>query len=366
MARAASENFPVASRLLPAPLRAHLLAIYGFARLVDELGDDEPGDRLAALDWLEVELDRAFAGTASHPLLAELQPTIAECGLPREPFERLIEANRIDQRVPSYETWHDLLGYCHLSADPVGELVLHVFGAATPERIALSDAICTALQLTEHWQDVREDLARARVYLPLEDLARVGCTIDDLVAPCVGPRLRAVLALVAGRTARLFGAASRWSRPCTAGAARRRRLCRRRPRRARRDRARGLRGARRLPPAHAAAHRRGDRPRAGARRRRMSEAARRHCAQVTREQAANFYYGMRLLGPDKRAALFAVYAFARRIDDIGDGALATERKRELLEREAQRCARPRTAISCWARSPTRGERFGLPSARCST
>jgi squalene synthase HpnC len=204
MARAATENFPVASRLLPARLRTHLRAIYGFARLVDELGDEAPGDRLAALDWLSDELDRAFTDTATHPLLRALAPTIAACGLSREPFARLIEANRVDQRIGSYDTWSALLAYCHLSADPVGELVLQVFGAATPERIALSNAICTALQLTEHWQDVREDLARARVYVPLEDLARHGCSIEDLAAERVSERLRRVLALEAARTAALF------------------------------------------------------------------------------------------------------------------------------------------------------------------
>jgi squalene synthase HpnC len=204
MARAATENFPVASRLLPARLRTHLLAIYGFARLVDELGDEAPGDRLAALDWLSDELDRAFTDTATHPLLQALAPTIMACGLSREPFARLIEANRVDQRIGSYDTWSALLAYCHLSADPVGELVLQVFGAATPERIALSNAVCTALQLTEHWQDIREDLARARVYVPLEDLARHGCSIEDLAAERVSERLRRVLALEAARTAALF------------------------------------------------------------------------------------------------------------------------------------------------------------------
>src|SRR5271166_6324656 len=150
MARADSENFPVASRLLPRRVRSHLLAIYGFARLADELGDSAPGDRLAALDWLEQELDRAFQGSAEHPLLARLTPTLRECSLPREPFERLIEANRVDQRVERYLTWEQLRGYCALSADPVGELVLGVLGMATPECIALSDSICTALQLAEH------------------------------------------------------------------------------------------------------------------------------------------------------------------------------------------------------------------------
>ena len=204
MARAPTENFTVASRLLPSSLRAHLLAIYGFARLVDELGDEAPGDRLAELDWLEQEVDRAFAGTAEHPLLRALTPTIAECGLAREPFERLIEANRLDQRAHSYETWRDLYDYCDLSANPVGELVLSVFGVATRERVAQSDAICTALQLTEHWQDVREDRARARVYIPLEVLARAGATIDDLGAATVGPALRRALAACTARTAQLF------------------------------------------------------------------------------------------------------------------------------------------------------------------
>jgi squalene synthase HpnC len=199
MARARSENFPVASRALPRRARAHLLAIYGFARLVDELGDSAGGDRLAALDWLEFDLDRAFDGRAQHPLLARLAPTLRECELPREPFVRLIEANRVDQRVNSYETWEQLRGYCALSADPVGELVLRVLGLATPGRIALSDSICTALQLTEHCQDVAEDLAVGRVYLPREDLQRFGCSRADLAAEHAAAPLREVLAFEVAR-----------------------------------------------------------------------------------------------------------------------------------------------------------------------
>jgi squalene synthase HpnC len=206
MSRAASENFPVASRLLPRRERAHLLAIYGFARLLDEIGDSIAGDRAQALDWLEAELDRAFAGSATHPLLVRLQPTLRECGLAREPFARLIEANRVDQRVARYASWEQLRSYCALSADPVGELVLAVFGAASPERVALSDSICTALQLAEHCQDVAEDLAAGRVYLPLEDLERFGCTISDLEEAHAGPPLRAVLAFEVGRARRLLAA----------------------------------------------------------------------------------------------------------------------------------------------------------------
>jgi squalene synthase HpnC len=180
MSRTEGENFPVAARVLSRRDRRHLLAIYGFARLADELGDELAGDRLAALDWLERELDRAYAGQARHALLVRLQATLVECGLPREPLVRLIEANRLDQRLKSYGTWEELRAYCALSANPVGELVLCVFGLATSERIALSDQVCTALQLIEHLQDVGEDMGRGRVYLPAEDLARFGCSHEDL------------------------------------------------------------------------------------------------------------------------------------------------------------------------------------------
>jgi squalene synthase HpnC len=203
MARAEGENFPVASRVLPRRVREHLLAVYGFARLVDELGDSAPGDRLAALDWLQAELERAYAHTAEHPLMQRLARTVEACALPREPFERLIEANRADQRVSRYETWEQLRGYCALSADPVGEIVLGVFGAATPERVALSDWICTALQLAEQCQDVAEDYLAGRVYLPAEDLDRFGCEIEQIATGVQRGRtpqtLRAVLAFEAER-----------------------------------------------------------------------------------------------------------------------------------------------------------------------
>jgi len=172
--RAATENFSVASLVLGREKRDHLLAIYGFARLVDQLGDDVEGDRLAQLDWLEQELDRAFEGEPEHALMRRLAPTVRALALPRSPFVRLIDANRRDQRQAVYATFDELVDYCDLSANPVGELVLHVFGVATPARIARSNAVCTALQLLEHWQDVHEDYERGRVYLPAEDLERFG------------------------------------------------------------------------------------------------------------------------------------------------------------------------------------------------
>jgi squalene synthase HpnC len=206
--RASGENFSVASLVLGRRARDHLRAIYGFARLVDELGDAAAGDRLALLDAFEEDLDRAFGGASApeHPVLRALAPTVRELALPREPFARLVEANRRDQRVARYATFEELVEYCTFSANPVGELVLHVFGAATPDRIALSDRICTALQLAEHWQDVGEDRRLGRVYLPADDLARFAVSERDLDAPRPSPALRALLAFEVERARRLLDA----------------------------------------------------------------------------------------------------------------------------------------------------------------
>ncbi|HVD49616.1 MAG TPA: squalene/phytoene synthase family protein, partial [Gaiellaceae bacterium] len=173
---ARTENFPVASLLFPRALRPHLRAIYGFARLVDILGDELEGDRLAALGDLEAELDRCYTGEPAWEVMRRLRPTIRACSLPREPFERLIEANRMDQRIAAYETWDDLKHYCVHSADPVGRLVLGVLGRYDAELVALSDDVCTGLQLVNFLQDVPRDLALGRVYLPADDRRRFGVT----------------------------------------------------------------------------------------------------------------------------------------------------------------------------------------------
>jgi len=191
---AAGENFPVALRILGPRIGAHLTAIYGFARLVDQIGDEVAGDRLAALDAFEADLGQVWGGEPRHPLLRRLAPTVRACRLPREPFVRLVQANRRDQGIVAYETFDELLGYCELSANPVGELVLHVFGVATPERIALSDRICSALQVIEHCQDVAEDAARGRVYLPAEDLDRFGVEPADLRRRVAGEGVLKLLA----------------------------------------------------------------------------------------------------------------------------------------------------------------------------
>lgn len=206
LGQAQGENFPVALRVLPRARRRDLMALYGFARLVDDIGDEAPGDRLAALDAVERELARAFAGTAQHPILRALEPTLAAHRLSERPFLDLIEANRRDQRVARMESWDDLLGYCALSANPVGRLVLAVFDAATPAREAWSDAICSALQVVEHCQDVAEDAARGRVYLPREDLARFACSDAELVRAPASRALRNVVAHEIARARALLAA----------------------------------------------------------------------------------------------------------------------------------------------------------------
>src|SRR6266511_2241324 len=165
-AKAAHENFPVASLLLPPSLRRPLLGIYGFARLTDDIGDEAEGDRSALLDWLESDVGRMYDGEPIHPLLRRLAPSVRELGLPRRPFLRLIEANRQDQKVSRYETYADLAAYC---------------------------------ELAEHWQDVGEDFRRGRVYLPQEDLTAFGVPEEDLGAVSPSERFRRLMAFEVAR-----------------------------------------------------------------------------------------------------------------------------------------------------------------------
>ena len=202
-ARAAGENFPVGSVLFPRSLRPHIRALYCYARLVDELGDAYEGDRLAALDELEQEIDAAFDGHATWPVLRNVEPTIRAFDLPREPFLRLIEANRMDQRVSEYETWADLKHYCVHSADPCGRLVLGILRRlGEPELVAASDSVCTGLQLVNFLQDVPRDLALGRVYLPADDRR----TFGDPPLDRPSEDLRALLRFEAQRAAELLAA----------------------------------------------------------------------------------------------------------------------------------------------------------------
>ena len=207
--QAGRENFTVATGLLGRTRARHLMAIYGFARLVDDVGDEAPGDRGALLDLVTLELQRVFGasdlGEPLHPLMQELALTVRECRLPVGPFERLIEANRRDQVLTRYASFPQLLDYCQLSAAPVGELVLGIFGMATSNRVALSDRVCAGLQVVEHLQDIAEDHGRGRVYMPREDLDRFGCSEDDLAAPVPSAALRALISFEAARARALLG-----------------------------------------------------------------------------------------------------------------------------------------------------------------
>lgn len=297
LAKATRENFPVAPFFLPPRMRDGLMAVYGFARLVDDAGDGDlpdpegtarllgverpasvpapagespiepvvehlsgerstvrtatgahhsttedasaapagsgaptapaaaataaaPGGvspaeaahRLALMDALDAEVDRVFAtalGVAGakpprHPLLAALVPVVRAHGLTAEPFRALIQANRVDQHTSRYQTFDDLLGYCELSANPVGLLVLQLAGLATPERVRWSDAVCSALQVIEHLQDVAEDRAAGRIYLPQQDMKRFAVREADLDEPRAGTHLRGLVMFEAERARALL------------------------------------------------------------------------------------------------------------------------------------------------------------------
>ncbi len=169
------ENFHVASWFLPKRLRRHFHSIYAYCRVSDDLGD-ETGNReqsLALLDLWGDELDACYRGEARHPVFVALAETIRACDIPKTPFADLLIAFKQDQTVTRFETMADVLDYCRYSANPVGHLVLYVCGYRDPERFALSDHTCSALQLANFWQDVRTDyFDRDRIYFPAEDMRR--------------------------------------------------------------------------------------------------------------------------------------------------------------------------------------------------
>jgi squalene synthase HpnC len=204
LGRIGRENFPVAMRWLPRAIRCDLVAVYGAARLIDEAGDAAAGDRSALLDAVEADLRAAFAGRARHPLLRRLTPLADAHGLTPDPFVRLIDANRFDQGSPDLASWGDLVAYCALSAQPIGELVLRVFDQASEENLRDSNDVCTALQVLEHCQDVAEDARAGRCYLPAEDRAWFACGRADLTAAPAPEGLRRTVALQVERARELL------------------------------------------------------------------------------------------------------------------------------------------------------------------
>ena len=178
LAQSHYENFTVASWLMPRAMRKHMHAIYAYARMADDFADEEHDP--AKLDEWERELDLAYAGAPRHPVFVALADTARRFDIPRDPFADLLRAFRSDLDFRGFETLGDLLGYSRYSANPVGRLVLYLFGYRDAERQRLSDQVCSGLQLANFWQDVAIDLEKGRVYLPRQDMTRFGVSVEDL------------------------------------------------------------------------------------------------------------------------------------------------------------------------------------------
>ncbi len=182
LARSHYENFSVASWFLPKRLRQHFFNVYAYCRISDDLGDETGNTQasLLLLDEWEAELNACYNGSPRHPVFVALAGTVREFDIPRQTFADLLTAFRQDQTVTRYQTFDDLLGYCHYSANPVGHLVLYLCGYRDPERQQLSDFTCTALQLANFWQDVSTDYDKGRIYLPLRSLKQFQVSEEDI------------------------------------------------------------------------------------------------------------------------------------------------------------------------------------------
>jgi phytoene synthase len=213
LARRHYENFPVASRLLPRATRPHVAAVYAFARIADDFadeGDRSDGSRLALLDDWQQRFDAASAGHTEQDgsdaaaIFTALGATLRQFGLERQLFDDLLSAFRQDVLVKRYETWEDVLDYCRRSANPVGRLVLRIAGYRDPRLDGWSDAVCTALQLTNFWQDFGQDWRRGRLYLPAVLRRSYGADEADLASQGLTPAWRGALRAGADRTRALF------------------------------------------------------------------------------------------------------------------------------------------------------------------
>lgn len=361
LARAHYENFAIGSRLVPRATRRWLAAIYAVVRVADDLADEEapaPGAsaaaRHAALDaWEQGLVAAAAGGEAPHFAQRAAGAAIRVLDLPLDPFRALFRAFRRDLSQTRYQRFEDLLGYCRESANPVGELVMRLFGEAPDERMArASDAVCTGLQLANHWQDVASDAARGRLYLPLEDCARFGVDPEAVLRGEDSEALRRLLAFETARARKLLesggallgqlggrlrievalfrqgglaacDALARAGYAVQQGAPRLRRADRLRVLR------RGLRDAA-APPR--------ERPDSGGAADPRLRDAQAHCARIVQQSGSSFAAAFWMLPAPRRRALHAVYAFCRLADDIaddpavrGDRAALIARWREELE-----------------------------------
>ena len=191
VARAHYENFTIASWLMPSAMRPHMHAIYAYARAADDFADEERD--LAKLDQMERDLERAYDGHPRGPLFVALADTARRYDIPREPFLDLLRAFRTDIDFKGFETIDELLEYARYSANPVGQLVLFLFGYRDAQRRRLSDLICSGLQLANFWQDIALDLEKGRVYIPRADLRRFGVAVEELRRGAVTPKFQALM-----------------------------------------------------------------------------------------------------------------------------------------------------------------------------
>jgi hydroxysqualene synthase len=206
VARAHHENFPVGSAFLPRALRPHMAALYAFARVADDFADEPAfaGRRAAELDRWEDLLFGCFHGDSEHPVFIALTETVRRFDLPLAPFTDMLAAFRMDLRSRRYATFADLMAYVERAAQPIGRLILYVFGARDAERLRYGDELATALALTSFWQDTRRDLERDRVYIPQEDLQHFGVPEEDLHARRQTPALQALFRFETARTRAIF------------------------------------------------------------------------------------------------------------------------------------------------------------------
>lgn len=203
------ENFPVASLLVPKEKRKYIYAVYAFARAADDFADEpdiEGGQekRLALLDEWNSKLRDCYDNKSYDPIFIALGATVRECKIPIEPFENLLKAFRQDVVKNRYSNFEEVLKYCSNSAEPVGRIVLMIFGKHNEEMFLYSDKICTALQLTNFWQDISIDLKKDRVYLPLDDMKKYGYSETELLKKNCNENFRSLMEFQVKRTEEIF------------------------------------------------------------------------------------------------------------------------------------------------------------------
>jgi squalene synthase HpnC/squalene synthase HpnD len=374
------ENFNVVSWLLPKRLHQHFYNLYAYCRWADDLGDEvaDPKRALELLDWWEEELRQCYAGKPSHPVFVALAVTIRACDIPAQPFADLLVAFRQDQVVHRYATWEEMIGYCRYSANPVGRLVLYLCGYRDEERQRLSDATCTALQLANFWQDVRRDLEKGRIYIPMDALRAHGLSFEDIEMRNFSEKYVALMKDIIARTTILFdegmplasnlsgvlrvdiemfsrgglavldaieriGYNTLEKRPAISKATQAMMLVRALAGRLfSGSHGEGSAGGKQAALNPAGKSKQGSNPS-----QRISTRADRdaavissydECKRVARAAASNFYYAFHMLPEPKRRALCALYAFMRLVDDVSDDSGATS---------AESVAAKQRGLACW-------------------